>query len=171
MACFNREERGRFPMPIKNLRFSFDIPLTQLLGLIASGNVDMKIDVTGTEPKGHKALTHANGVKLLTGPGTGSTSKNGQPRNRGRDANGQPVTAYDAIMKMLAAAPDHTGTLAELKPIVAALGLSESSASSQMNVMRRNNHAKRLDKGTYQLTKNGLAEAKKRNLIGEQPHA
>ena len=150
-------------MAIRKLTFSFEVPITQLLGLIATGNSALKIDVLGDD-KVHP-LKALNGTKLLEGPKKARGGVNGRPRSRGKDKSGQPLTAYSAIIRALAKAADHTLTLADLHPIVTDLGLSASSANSQISVMRARGHAKRVTDGTYQLTKNGLAEAAKRNLI------
>lgn len=153
-------------MAIKKLTFSFELPVTQLLGLIATGNTGLKIDVL-SDDKIH-ALKALNGArpKLLEGPKKphGNTGNAG-PKTRGKDASGQPLTAYNAILRALAKASDHTLTLAKLRPIVAELGLSPSSANSQISLMRTRGQAKHVADGTYQLTKNGLAEAEKRHLI------
>jgi hypothetical protein len=153
-------------VPIKKISFSFDVPLTTLLGLIATGNADMRVDVYGDE-RAHplKALNGAH-PKLLEGPkrphGNAGISR---PKARGKDASGQRMTAYNAMLRALAKAANHTLTTTDLRPIVTELGLAVSTASTTVHVMRARGHAKHVAEGTYQLTKMGLTETEKRGLI------
>jgi hypothetical protein len=152
-------------MAIRKLTFSFEVPITQLLGLIATGNTGLKIDVL-SDDKIH-ALKALNGArpKLLEGPKKphGNVG-NGGPKVRGKE-HGKPITAYNAIIRALAKAADHTLTVTDLRSVVGSLGLSPSSASPQISAMRTHWHVKHIGEATYQLTKNGLAEAEKRHLI------
>jgi hypothetical protein len=154
-------------MPIKKLNFSFEVPITALLGLIATGNAGLKIDVVGDDKpaKVPKLLNGAHpDMKLLEGPKRRG-SVPGEPRNRGKDEHGNRMTAFSAILKALAHARDHTTTLVALRPIVAGLGLAASSANSQISLLRTRGLARRISEGEYQLTKSGMAEAEKRGLI------
>jgi hypothetical protein len=161
-------------MAIKKLTFSFDVPITAFLGLIATGNSGLKIDVVGDD-KVHplaRALNGHNGVKLLEGPKHGNSGQTG-PRARGKDAHGHTKTAYVAILETLARAPDYTATVRELRPIVQKLGLADNTAASQVALMRTRGHAKRIGEGTFQLTKPGIAECERRGIavIGQSRKA
>jgi hypothetical protein len=167
-------------MAIKKLTFTFEVPITQLLGLIATGNSGLKIDVMGDD-KVHPIAKALNGahpaMKLLEGPKAAKPAKahgvgtgNG-PRQRGKDGNGEPITAYNAILRALAKASDHEMQLAELRTVVGGTGLSPSSANSQISLMRTRGIARRAGEGVYQLTARGLAEAEKRGLVKAHPKA
>jgi hypothetical protein len=160
--------QGVLEMAIKVVNFSFAVPIEQLLALVVAGNVGMKVDVfgTGTMPKPPKMLKNGHAPPLLLeGPKKphGNIGKSGN-RARGKGANGETKTAYTMMLEVMAASPDYTATLADLRPAVAALGLSASSANSQTNVMRQRGHAKRIGEGVYQLTKPGVAECEKRGI-------
>jgi hypothetical protein len=158
-------------MAIKKLTFTFEVPITQLLGLIATGNSGLKIDVMGDD-KVHPIAKALNGahpaMKLLEGPkpakARGVGTGNGK-RQRGQDSNGEPVTAYNAILRALGKASDHEMQLSELCAIVAGVGLSPKSANSQISLMRTRGIARRAGQGVYQLTGRGVAEAEKRGLV------
>jgi hypothetical protein len=109
---------------------------------------------------------HKPGPKPAKAHGVGTG--NG-PRQRGKDANGHPITAYDAILRALAKASDHEMQLAELRPIVEGIGLSPSSANSQISLMRTRGIARRAGEGVYQLTARGVTEAEKRGLVKAHP--
>jgi hypothetical protein len=151
-------------MAIKKLTFSFEVPITQLLGLIATGNSGLKIDVVGDD-RPHPMAKLLNGahpaMKLLEGPKHGNTGKS---RARGQDANGHAKTGYQAMLEAMAKAPDYAMPIDKLRPIVAALGLTPSTASSQVSLMRQRGHARRISDGIYGLTANGIHECERRNI-------
>jgi hypothetical protein len=153
-------------MAIKMVNFSFAVPIEQLLALVVTGNVGMKVDVFGTNTiKPTKLLKNGAAPPLmLEGPKAHGNIGHGGPRQRGKDANGNGKTAYVAMLEALATSPDYTGKLSDLRTLVAALGLAGSSANSQMSLMRTRGHAKRISEGTYQLTKPGIAECEKRGI-------
>jgi hypothetical protein len=162
-------------MAIKKLTFTFEVPITQLLGLIATGNSGLKIDVMGDD-KVHPIAKALNGahpaMKLLEGPkpakAHGIGTGNGK-RQKGQDANGQPITAYNTILRALAKASDHEMQLSELRPMVGDIGLSPGSANSQISLMRTRGVVRRAGEGVYQLTARGVAEAEKRGLVKAHP--
>jgi hypothetical protein len=145
--------------------------MTQLLGLIATGNADMKIDIYGDDkPTKVKQLNGAHpAMKLLEGPKKRHGLAHGQARQRGKDENGDPITAYNAILRAMTKAKDHIMTLTELRPTVEGLGLNPSSANSQISLMRARGLAKRIDEGTYQLLARGMQEAADRGLVKGKP--
>jgi hypothetical protein len=157
-------------MAIKKLNFSFEVPITALLSLIATGNTGLKIDVLGDD-KSHPIGKLLNGahpaMKLLEGPKGpkkgGGIGSPGQPRQRGVE-NGQPITAYNAMMKAMGARSDHTLSNADLRALVGGIGLAPSSANSQISLMRTRGHAKRIGEGIYQLTAHGIMECEKRGF-------
>lgn len=143
-------------MAIKKLTFSFEVPITQLLGLIATGNTGLKIDVAGDErsTKAIKALANGHAPKLLESPeaharrGTTNRSDNGMP-------------SWHMMMKALAANPDHTKSTMDLGKMLASTGLSEKSVSPQLSKMKKDGFVKAIDKGVYQLTAKGALHAEK----------
>ena len=145
-------------MAIKKVTFSFDVPITQLLGLIASGGADLKIDVYG-DHKPPKAVKLLNGhaPKLLEGP------KRGGRKTRGTK------TAYRALFDALAAQPDLHFKPVQLQPAVVECGLSEKSVSPQLTKLRQDGNVKRHGDGTYQITTKGVAAHAR--LIAEQANA
>ena len=71
-------------MPVKTLRFSFDLPMQELLAYIQHSGADMKIDVLGTAPKPPRQARLAGPrPKLLEGP-KGKTKANRKPREKKR---------------------------------------------------------------------------------------
>lgn len=159
-------------MAIKKLNFSFEVPITALLGLIATGNSALKIDVFGDDKTSQTAkLLNGAHPKIgrLEGPKKAKSKKgvgtgNG-PRQRGKDEHGKPITAYNTILRTLAKAPNHTMLLSDLRSKIAAIGLNPSSANSQISLLRTRNLAKRIGEGEYRLTANGLHEAERRGLV------
>jgi hypothetical protein len=167
--------KERDAMAIKQVNFSFSVPIEQLLLLVARGNVGMKVDIMGNDPppmKVVKQLKNGSAPLLLEGPKSakakGVGTGNG-PRQRGKDANGKPITAYNAIIRALAKASDHEMQLSELRPVVEGLGLSPGSANSQISLMRERGIARRAGEGVYQLTARGLGEAEKLGFVKPHP--
>lgn len=140
-------------MAIKKLTFSFEVPITQLLGLIATGNTGLKIDVAGDEhpQKIVKALANGAAVKLLEGPKPNRSSN--------RSSNGIP--SWQIMLRAFAANPDHTKATRDLMPLLTEVGLKKNSASPQLEMMKRKGWLKRIDKGVWQLTAKGAVEAGK----------
>lgn len=150
-------------MAIKKLTFSFDVPLTSLLGLIATGQADMRIDVLGDDkPLSGKALAAAGIAGLLSPPKTHGHT--GVPRSRGVDASGNRKTAQSAMLEGMAKATDYTLTLAQMRPLVAALGLSPSSANSQIATITKKGWAEPTEPGIHRLTESGLKECARRGF-------
>jgi hypothetical protein len=143
-------------MAIKKLTFSFEVPITQLLGLIATGNSGLKIDVLGDDrPAPQKRLNHHNGVKLLEAPK--------QPRiPRVRSANGKP--SWVSMLEALAKNPEHTKSTTDLGRVLEANGLSAKSVSPQLSKMQENGMVTRTEPGVYRLTAKGLREAIQRGF-------
>ena len=156
-------------MPVKTIRFAWDIPITSLLGLIASGEADMKVDVFGDNRPVPLSKLLAGGVAGLLPPPK-SHGNSGIPRLRGRDQSGQPKTAQTAMLEAMAAAPDHTLALSAMRPIVGALGLAPGSANSQISVIvKKHAWATQLHPGTYRLTAAGVAECQRRGFAAAAP--
>jgi hypothetical protein len=154
-------------MPIKDLDFHFRIPLTTILNLVAVGHAEMKIDVFGdNKVKRVKQLNGHSDPKLLEAPKKtlGAPKKApGAPRarTRGRDANGEKITAIDLMMRLMASRPDHTITVVEARELLVSSGLSAKSAHGQAFVMRKRGLARRTADGNTQLTAAGLRDCLK----------
>ena len=147
-------------MAIKKLTFSFEVPITQLLGLIATGNSGLKIDVLGDDrPAPQKRLNHHNGVKLLEGP------KHVQ-KPRVRSTNGQP--SWVSMLEAFAKNPEHTKSTADLGKLLVKNGLSSKSVSPQLSKMQSEGFVTRTEPGVYRLTAKGLREAIKRGFGAER---
>lgn len=141
-------------MAIKKLRFSFDVPITDLLGLIATRNEALQIDVV-TDNKPVKQLRNgAAGIAgLLEGP-TGS--RRGMKMSRGADTNGHKITGYEALAAAILAKPDHSFKPVELQPVLEAVGLNGKSVSPQLSLMKKKGHIKKNDEtGGYKMTPQG----------------
>jgi len=148
-------------MAIKKLTFSFDVPLTSLLSLIAAGQADLRIDVLGDDkPLSAKALAAAGISGLLPRP-HGHTDVT---RSRGIDASGNRKTAKAAMLEGMAKAAGHTMTLAQMRPLVAALGLSPASANSQISFITKKGWAETTEPGKHRLTESGLTECARRGF-------
>ena len=142
-------------MAIKKLTFSFEVPITQLLGLIATGNSGLKIDVLGDDkPVSQHRLNGRNGVKLLEGP----KRQDKGPRNRG--TNGVP--SWIIMLEALAKNPEHTKTTGDLGKVLVANGLSAKSVSPQLTKMQSEGFVTRVEPGVDKLTASGIREAIKR---------
>jgi hypothetical protein len=129
-------------MAIKKVTFSFDVPITQLLGLIATGNAAMKIDVYGDErPAKVNRLNGHHAPKLLEGP---------TPKKR----NGK--SAYRLLWDQFAADKDRKFRPVELAPALIATGLSGKSVSPQLTKLRQDGNV-RLTTDGYQITPKGIA--------------
>jgi hypothetical protein len=149
-------------MAIKKLTFSWDIPLTSLLGLIASGQADMRIDVLGDDKQIPLSKLLGNpAAALLEGPKHGNR---GQSPARAVDANGKKTTAISIILAALANTPGHTKTSTDLKPPLVEVGLKPNSASPQIANCQKKGWIERVDHGTYKLTDAGIEECKRRNI-------
>jgi hypothetical protein len=83
-------------MPIKKLRFSFDLPIGDILALIATRNEALQIDVV-TDNREPKKLpkAHSDIAGLIEGP----SSKRGQAANRGADELG-PITGHMSRLRL-----------------------------------------------------------------------
>jgi hypothetical protein len=145
-------------MAIKKLTFSFEVPITQLLGLIATGNTGLKIDVLGDDrPTPQKRLNHHNGVKLLEAPKQSRV----QP-SRIRSTNGKP--SWISMLEAFAKNPEHTKSTTDLGKLLVANGLSAKSVSPQLSMMQGEGFVTRTEPGVYRLTAKGLREAIQRGF-------
>jgi len=144
-------------MAIKNVTFSFDIPITMLLSLIETGNAAMRVDVYGDNkpPKGVPAI-NGHAPKLLEAP----KPKKARTR-RSRTGPRNNVPNWHLIILALADAPDRTLSHNDMKPILVARGMSANSASPITTVMRQKGWVKRIGDGTFQLTQRGERQAAK----------
>jgi hypothetical protein len=133
-------------LPIKKVRFSFDIPIQQLLAAIATTNTAMRIDVYGDDPPPTRRgrITQGEDVKMLEGP------------KQGKRRNGEKVSGLKLIAKHMVDHKDRGVAIAELKPIITKAGLSEKSVSPQIDKLMKDGHAKRLRTGIYQITAKGV---------------
>lgn len=130
-------------MAIKKVTFSFDVPITQLLGLIATGNAAMKIDVYGDDhiPKVRRLNGHA--PKLLEGP-----KKSKQRGNK---------SGYRLLFDQFAADKDRSFGPIDLAPALVEGGLSPKSVSPQLTKLRQAGNVRRVSDGKYQITPRGIA--------------
>src|SRR3954468_19034208 len=93
-------------MPIKKLRFSFDLPIGDILALIATRNEALQIDVVSDNREPRKLpKAHSEIAGLIEGP----SSKRGKSGNRGTDEHG-PISGRTAIVIALMKNPDATFT-------------------------------------------------------------
>lgn len=159
-------------MAIKKLRFSFDVPLQDLLALVATRNDALHIDVVGDgrpdkPPKQLKGPA-AKIAGLLEAPGKGKGKGNHGNHSRKVKAQDEfgPLTTYQAVAIFLFHAPDHTGAMPQMKAALAPLGVNEVSISPQMAKMRADGNAKQIVPGTYKLTPQGVRNFEK--LIKER---
>jgi hypothetical protein len=144
-------------MAIKNLRFSFDVPLTELLALIATRNDSLRIDVIGDGKEAKQPKQLRNGAQAIAGLIEGPARRNSNgSKVRGKDEHGHAMTGRQLIAKTLMAAPDHTSTNAVLKAALAAHGLKPQSVSPQLSVMRADGDVKQNSDGTYRATGQGV---------------
>lgn len=135
-------------MAIKKLRIAFDVPIAELLALMATRNDALHIDVIGDgkEDKLPKQLRQS-GLPLLEGPA--------RKRNKAQDEHG-PLSTYQAIAIFLMKSPDHTGTMTAMKAALVPFGVNPVSISPQMGKMREDGNVKMIEKGTYRLTAAGV---------------
>lgn len=141
-------------MAIKNVTFSFDVPITTLLGLIATGNAAMRVDVFGDDKvKGLKTLANGHAIAgLLEAP----HSRRGTSTNRAVDANGHQTTGAKILAGVFLASerePVHTKTL---KEALVAHGLNAASVSPQLTVFKKKGWIKSPEKGLSLVTDRGL---------------
>lgn len=130
-------------MAIKKVTFSFDVPITQLLGLIATGNAAMKIDVYGDDhpPKAKRLNGHT--PALLEGPK--------HPKSRKGNKSG-----YRLLFDQFATEKDRAFRPIELAPVLVAAGLSAKSVSPQLTKLRYDGFVRKVgDK--CQITPRGIA--------------
>jgi hypothetical protein len=152
LVFIKQSSKGTDTMAIKKLTFSFEVPVTQLLGLIATGNTGLKIDVLGDDKVHHvPRLMNGQAQKLLEGPKTGKHPKT----NRGKDASGKPAIAWQRLLEAFAKNPDHTKGIGDLGTLLEGFGLSKKSVSPQLSMMQKKGWLKRLDAGVYQMTAKG----------------
>jgi hypothetical protein len=129
-------------MAIKKVTFSFDVPITTLLGLIATGNADMKINVYGDDHHPKPKRLNGHTPALLEAP-----------RKRG----GGNKSAYRLLWDQFAAAKDRSFRPVDLVADLIAGGLSNKSVSPQLTLLRKHGNVRRVGKGTYQITARGIA--------------
>jgi hypothetical protein len=131
-------------MAIKKVTFSFDVPITQLLGLIATGNAAMKIDVYGDDHPPKAKLLNGHRPKLLEGP-------KHRPKKRGNK------TGYRLLFDQFAEEQSRGFRPMELTGPLIAAGLSSKSVSPQLTALRQHGNVKRVgDK--YFITPRGIAK-------------
>jgi hypothetical protein len=130
-------------MAIKKVTFSFDVPITQLLGLIATGNAAMKIDVYGDDHPPKVKRLNGHTPALLEGP---------KPRKQRYEGK----TAYRLLLDQLASDKDKGFRAAELSPALIAAGFSPRSISPQLTKLRTDGNARNVG-GKYQITQRGIA--------------
>jgi hypothetical protein len=147
-------------MAIKKVTFSFDVPITQLLGLIASGNAAMKIDVYGDDK------SHAMNGKHLTGPKVAGLLE-APKRSRGGGKNKGGVTAYEMIARAILADPGHRLNTGSLRPAFEKAGFSKNSISPQTHLMYSNGYLKRMANGEYIMTAAGFKHFKQRGYTAD----
>lgn len=131
-------------MPAKTARFYFDVPINQLLALVAAGHSELRIDIMGDNKPPRKVI--ANGAPALLEP----------PR---RHRNGTPI--WQLMLKTYAADPKSSKTNGNLREAIAAEGFSKGSFSSQLDKLLKRGFIKRVEKGCYQITAKGVAAAEK----------
>ncbi|MEH2525896.1 MULTISPECIES: hypothetical protein [unclassified Bradyrhizobium] len=155
-------------MAIKKVTFSFDIPIENLLALVAAGNAGMRVDVYGSDKTKAlpKALTQNAHAGLLEGP----RPSNAQ-RGTGIDENGQPIKSMTVVLKHLAQRPAYISDLNSIKTALHNAGLtSPATHHSQMYTCVKNGWAVRLGAAQYKLTAEGLRECARRGVaIAEAP--
>jgi hypothetical protein len=165
MRLFSTALSKGIPMPIKKLTFSWDVPITTLLGLIASGQADLRIDVLGDDKPVplSKLLANGGAAALLEGPKPQS-NRVGQTPARAIDANGNRTTGLHIILTAMARDPDHAATSQSLKEPLIEAGLKPGSASPQLSFAKKQGWAEQTSLGRYKLTNAGIEECKRRNI-------
>lgn len=151
-------------MAIKKLRFSFDIPITELLALVATRNDALQIDVVGDNKEPRKLPKAQAGIAgLLEGPDSKRGSGSG---NRGADEKG-PITGYLAIAIQIMKTPQAKFTPKEFRDVLSGVGLNPNSVSPQISVMKKEGYIKETgERGEYHVTPNGARHFQK--LIKER---
>lgn len=146
-------------MPIKTLRFSFDVPLLALLSLVAAGTTGLNIDVLGSDKIDKKAAKALNGhaPKLLESP----------DRIKARDANGKRISAKTVILAHLFEHKDRACKAKELGDVIAAAGYGANSHSPVLTNLKQAGLVKRAGAAMYQLTAKGITHA---SAMGATPH-
>lgn len=139
--------RKGISMAIKKVTFSFDVPITQLLGLIATGNAAMKVDVYGDDKVMNGKLTGPRIAGLLEAPGR----RRSGPRKR------DGLTAYRLLLNQFADEQKRQFAPVELAPPLVEKGLSPKSVSPQLTLLRKHGNVKRYGNGKYQITVKGAA--------------
>lgn len=153
-------------MPIKKVTFSFDVPITQLLSLIATGNAAMKIDVYGDDKHHVMNGRHLTGPKvagLLEAPKRKSKNKSGVKRG--------DMTAYEIIARSILADPGHRIDTKTLHPIFEQAGLSRNSISPQVHLMYAKGYLHRSANGQYSITKSGFKHFTQRGFTAPKDNA
>lgn len=154
-------------MAIKKIRFAFDLPIADLLALVATRNDALHIDVVGDgkPDKLPKQLRGPDAQRLLEGPK--KVNGAGMHKVKAKDEHG-PVTTYQAVAIFLMRAPDHTGTHAAIKEALTPLGVNSVSISPQLAKMRKDGNIKQTTQGSYKLTAHGVSRFEKMMKEREQ---
>lgn len=149
-------------MAIKKLRLSFDVPIMELLALVATRNEGLHIDVIGDgkPDKLPKQLRGPEAQRLLEGPKPAKANGAGMHKVKAKDEHG-PITTYQAIAAFLIRAPDHTGTHAIIKEALTPLGVNSVSISPQLAKMRKDGNVRQTAQGSYKLTAHGISRFEK----------
>jgi hypothetical protein len=170
------QQQGDF-MAIKNLRLSFDVPIAELLALVATRNSALHIDVISDHKEPRKKLANGTALAgLLEGPkSTRAGRARGEAHRPGKDADGQRITVYQAICKTILAAPDQEHAIIDLGKSVAEHHLNPKSVSPQISIMVKAGDVKRSGFGKVKLTKQGsnhfakVLRDREATMIGAQP--
>jgi len=142
-------------MAIKNVTFAFDVPITTLLGLIATGNAAMRVEVYGDDKvKGLKSIANGQAIAgLLEAP---RSTRRGISTARAVDSKGNKTTAAKVIAGIFLASEREPVHAKPLKEALVAHGLKAVSVSPQLAVFKENGWIKSPEKGLFLVTDRGL---------------
>jgi hypothetical protein len=130
-----------YHMPIKTVRFSFAVPMTALLSLLATTPGGLQIDVYGNDPKpARRPRALGADVPLLEAP----------KREPGGPTGTEALVAYFVKHK------DRAVPLPELYAMFIAMGLKKNSVSPQLVSLMKRGLVRRPSQGCYSITAKGL---------------
>jgi len=122
-------------MPIKDVTFSFKVPIEELLSLVVKGNVGMRVDAYGDQPRLAK-----NGQLALPGP------------------MGKKGAVTDAVIKAFLLKDDHVLNTTQLREIALVAGGSKNSIHGIVFKLKKDGILLQVGPSVYRLSAKGLKE-------------
>lgn len=141
-------------MALKNVRFSFTLPMEAVFAMMQHGSSNVQVEVIGSDmpERKPKRLTGRNGVALLAAPVA---------------SPGPRLSAVDLVKKAFVESQNGRVTTKELRALFEANGRVGNSASQSLFVLKERGMCEMLGDGAYQASKPNIEKMKQE--LGHAP--